>query len=452
MYRAKGFFLFVTLILGIAIGLGGCNSGSRRSHSTGSTGSSSGSQGGNPGTNPGTGTQLAIATASLPDAIYGVAYNETLQATGGATPYAWRIAAGNLPQGLTLDGATGDISGTPAAAGTFTFTAEVVDGAMATAQKAFTLKVIYLYEVGAGKRFGTIGDALSAAANDLGATAFPAPVTVQVYDGIYKEMVNPPVTLVPTQANPLIIKAANGAKPVIDGESQRNGVNFRDTKYTVFSGFTVVNGREFGLFFWGNTEGNLVERCGFFQNSRSGIEFWEYNSNTTIANCIFAGNGSGPVANGARSGLGMNGWARTPSGNVTNTITGIEIVNNTFYDNNSYHIYNYNAGATYKNNIYEGPQGGPGEGQASEGNYLYGTGDPLFANPSTDYTVADFHLKSTVGRFDRSAFSAWVQDTSSSPCIDFGDPSSPVGDEPAPNGGVINSGAYGGTAEASKSQ
>ena len=38
-----------------------------------------------------------------------------------------------------------------------------------------------------------------------------------------------------------------------------------------------------------------------------------------------------------------------------------------------------------------------------------------------------------------------------SPCIDAGDPSSPVGDEPQPNGGRINMGAYGGTPEASKS-
>ena len=36
-------------------------------------------------------------------------------------------------------------------------------------------------------------------------------------------------------------------------------------------------------------------------------------------------------------------------------------------------------------------------------------------------------------------------------CIDAGDPNSPIGDEPFPNGGIINMGAYGGTGEASKS-
>jgi hypothetical protein len=42
-----------------------------------------------------------------------------------------------------------------------------------------------------------------------------------------------------------------------------------------------------------------------------------------------------------------------------------------------------------------------------------------------------------------------VQDEVTSPAIDAGDPASPVGYEPAPNGKVVNMGAYGGTTEAS---
>ena len=45
----------------------------------------------------------------------------------------------------------------------------------------------------------------------------------------------------------------------------------------------------------------------------------------------------------------------------------------------------------------------------------------------------------------------WVQDEVTSPCIDAGDPTTAVGPEPFPNGGRISMGAYGGTAEASKS-
>jgi hypothetical protein len=62
----------------------------------------------------------------------------------------------------------------------------------------------------------------------------------------------------------------------------------------------------------------------------------------------------------------------------------------------------------------------------------------------------DYHLTSTVGRWDPVA-KAWAQDLIDSPSIDEGDPNTPVGDEPSPNSGRVNLGAYGGTAEASKS-
>ncbi len=95
------------------------------------------------------------------------------------------------------------------------------------------------------------------------------------------------------------------------------------------------------------------------------------------------------------------------------------------------------------------------------GEWLYA--DPLFANPgywdsnrtpddpNDDFWVeGDYHLKSEYGRWN-SVSESWVVDEVTSPCVDAGDPNSAVGDEPEPNGGRINMGAYGGTAEASKS-
>jgi len=62
----------------------------------------------------------------------------------------------------------------------------------------------------------------------------------------------------------------------------------------------------------------------------------------------------------------------------------------------------------------------------------------------------DYHLKSQAGRWDPNSQS-WILDDVTSPCIDSGDPNIPIGNELFPNGGIINMGAYGGTAEASKS-
>jgi hypothetical protein len=82
-------------------------------------------------------------------------------------------------------------------------------------------------------------------------------------------------------------------------------------------------------------------------------------------------------------------------------------------------------------------------GWSGEGNI---DADPFFADSDND----DYHLKSQAGRWDPISES-WIQDDVTSPCIDAGDPNSPVAFEPFPNGGIINMGAYGGTSEASKS-
>jgi hypothetical protein len=72
--------------------------------------------------------------------------------------------------------------------------------------------------------------------------------------------------------------------------------------------------------------------------------------------------------------------------------------------------------------------------------------DPLFADPNN----GDYHLKSQAGRWNPK-IQKWIKDDVTSPCIDAGDPNSPVGLEPLPNGGIIDMGSFGGTAQASLS-
>ncbi len=64
--------------------------------------------------------------------------------------------------------------------------------------------------------------------------------------------------------------------------------------------------------------------------------------------------------------------------------------------------------------------------------------------------AGDYHVKSPAGRWSPSGGS-WIEDDVTSPCVDAGDPFDPVAHEPYPNGSRINMGAYGGTAQASKS-
>jgi RHS repeat-associated protein len=73
------------------------------------------------------GTQLQITTSSLHDGTASQAYNASLGATGGTSPYSWTLTTGSLPAGLNLSSA-GTISGTPAsAAGPVDLTVQVTD-------------------------------------------------------------------------------------------------------------------------------------------------------------------------------------------------------------------------------------------------------------------------------------------------------------------------------------
>ena len=58
-----------------------------------------------------------ITTSSLPAATVGQPYSATLQSGGGTGPANWAVTLGSLPAGLTLNAATGVISGTPTANG-----------------------------------------------------------------------------------------------------------------------------------------------------------------------------------------------------------------------------------------------------------------------------------------------------------------------------------------------
>ena len=87
-------------------------------------------------------SELVITSQSpLPEGTNGERYSFTFEAAGGNPPYsAWAVISGSLPPGLSLSGA-GVLSGTPASAGTYTFTVRVRDSASVTATKLFSLEI-----------------------------------------------------------------------------------------------------------------------------------------------------------------------------------------------------------------------------------------------------------------------------------------------------------------------
>ena len=85
---------------------------------------------------------LTVSTVALPGGTVGVAYNQTLTATGGIPGYVWSLNPGSspLPAGLSLN-PSGVISGVATTAGTTTITVKVTDSAAGTATKPLSLTI-----------------------------------------------------------------------------------------------------------------------------------------------------------------------------------------------------------------------------------------------------------------------------------------------------------------------
>ncbi|MBW8040062.1 MAG: hypothetical protein FVQ85_08695 [Planctomycetes bacterium] len=217
-----------------------------------------------------------------------------------------------------------------------------------------------------------------------------------------------------------------------------------------------------GIFNDFGTQITLIE-CIFRGNNsykEGGGIFNNYGSlSSVLTNCIFVGNHAGSYGGGIFNGLnellltnctfvgnsaGDEGGGLfippLPSPSVSSSSTayyGYSIITNCiFWDNLPEQIVDLGSVISV---VYSDIQGSwPGVGNIDD--------DPFFA----DLNNGDCHLKSQAGRWDPDT-NSWVLDDVNSPCIDVGDPTIPIGNEPFPNGGVINMGAYGGTAEASKS-
>lgn len=220
-------------------------------------------------------------------------------------------------------------------------------------------------------------------------------------------------------------------------------------------------------------ENNLdltISHCVIANNTNSGM--YNVYSQTKVRHCIITGNTGAGMYNSFSNGRVENSLI---SGNSASYGAGIynyndsSIVVNCTISRNVASKYGggiYNSGDSYPlilNSILWG-------NTAPEGSEIYNNGgasvptvecsvvqggwpgrnnldlDPLFADPDT----GDFHLKSKAGRWN-DVSQIWVYDNVTSACIDAGHLGSNWSEEPSPNGGRINMGAYGGTGQASHS-
>jgi hypothetical protein len=95
---------------------------------------------------------ITLSPGSLPDGDEGIAYAQSVTASGGAPPYTYAVSSGALPPGLSLGAGTGAISGTPGAAGVFPFAITATDaaGCDGSAALSITIDVAVAHVLGEG--------------------------------------------------------------------------------------------------------------------------------------------------------------------------------------------------------------------------------------------------------------------------------------------------------------
>ena len=110
------------------------------------------------GTGPYAGTQsysmtiapptIAVSPASLAAGTVGLAYSQTVTASGGTAGYTFAVTSGPLPAGLTLS-TGGVLSGTPTAGGSFNITITATDSTPGGSGGPFTSSANYTLTINA---------------------------------------------------------------------------------------------------------------------------------------------------------------------------------------------------------------------------------------------------------------------------------------------------------------
>ena len=85
--------------------------------------------------------EIVINPSVLSNGVVGTAYSQIVAATGGIAPYSFSVSAGSLPTGLSLNVATGAVTGAPNAPGAFAFTIRATDTNGCNGERAFTVVI-----------------------------------------------------------------------------------------------------------------------------------------------------------------------------------------------------------------------------------------------------------------------------------------------------------------------
>jgi hypothetical protein len=124
---------------------------------------------------------VSFKQSTLPPASLQAPYNATLELEGGKAPLTVRLSGGDLPSGISFSATRAQLSGTPSATGTNTFTFEATDVHGAKTAQSYTLTVAEAL------RFNTValpvGNLNQPYSTPISASGGRAPLTLSVDSG-----------------------------------------------------------------------------------------------------------------------------------------------------------------------------------------------------------------------------------------------------------------------------
>ena len=86
---------------------------------------------------------ITLSPSSISNMTVGQAQSITITSSGGTAPYTYSVTSGSLPTGLSLNGTTGAITGTPTTSQAASFTITSTDANSCTGSQAYSFSVAF---------------------------------------------------------------------------------------------------------------------------------------------------------------------------------------------------------------------------------------------------------------------------------------------------------------------
>ena len=114
---------------------------------------------------------LSASCNTPPSGVVGGPYAHTFTSSGGVLPVSWSVSSGSLPTGLTLNPASGILSGIPTAAATYSFSLLVTDSDGNTVTISCSIKISASFTAACNATNSTVGSSYTQTLTVVGGTS-----------------------------------------------------------------------------------------------------------------------------------------------------------------------------------------------------------------------------------------------------------------------------------------